>query len=352
MRRATILNLLAGLNNYMDKTQIISFIETQIKEGRITREELEVIAQGMPGSAAPVSAALSSEIKQKETTKDLSATFYSIGATIAIIGVTILVAQHWSEIGFGGRILVTLVLSFACYVAALVMKKPDQDKISQVLFVISASLAPLGAYVLLQQAGVRFEWATQIGVAGALTIIYAIALWISRKNILVLVATGFGTWLYYAALFDMLGNSYDNSYVLKWATMLLGLAYFFIAHAYQTLSKTNDSAERISIYDFLNGIATLSILGAGITVGGGFDVLYIALIFAAFYGSVFLKSRSMLMFGALFLMAHVIKLTYKYFIGSVSWPVALIVVGFLIIGVGYFTLYLSKKYFPAAPGKN
>ena len=95
---------------------------------------------------------------------------------------------------------------------------------------------------------------------------------------------------------------------------------------------------------FIYGFGTLAILGAGIFIGGVFDLILIALIFAVFYGSVYLKSRSMLIFGAIFLMAHIIKLTSKYFVGSVGWPVALIIVGFLVIGVGYMTFYLNKRF--------
>ena len=79
-------------------------------------------------------------------------------------------------------------------------------------------------------------------------------------------------------------------------------------------------------------------------MGGIFDLITIALIFAAFYGSIYLKSRSMLTLAALFLMGHIVQLTARYFVNSIGWPVALIAVGFLIIAIGYGTLYLNKKF--------
>lgn len=329
----------------MNKNQIISFIETQLKEGRITREDLMTIGTGAPeGSSAPM-APMSpmAAIKSEETSKNITTTFYGIGATIAVIGAVILIVQHWHDIGFGGRILVTLGISFVCYVGGLLLKGEEHSKLSQVLFTISAALAPIGVFVLLNESKVRYTWETQMMISGALTAIYGTALWISRRNILVLVTSGFATWLYYAVLFDMFGD-YHNSSILKWATMLLGVVYILVSYTYRSLSSIEDSYERESVYNFLTGVGTLAILGAGITIGGAFDVIYIGLLFAAFYASIFLKSRPMLGLGSLFLMAHVIKLTSKYFVGSVGWPVALIFVGFLIIGIGYFTYYLNKTY--------
>ena len=102
--------------------------------------------------------------------------------------------------------------------------------------------------------------------------------------------------------------------------------------------------EVLATQSVLYGLATIAILGAGIFIGGLFDLILVLLIFGAFYGSVYLRSGSMLILASLFLIAHTIKLTAEYFVNSVGWPVALICFGFVIIGVGYGTLYLNKTF--------
>ncbi len=94
----------------------------------------------------------------------------------------------------------------------------------------------------------------------------------------------------------------------------------------------------------MNGFGALSLLGFGITIGGFFDIFYILILFAGFYGSIYLKSRAMLLFSSLFLMAHMIKLTSRFFVDSLGWPISLIIIGFLIIGVGYGSYQVKKKY--------
>ncbi len=138
--------------------------------------------------------------------------------------------------------------------------------------------------------------------------------------------------------------------------MFLGVAYILIGYGYKKLAAhkaqisdgTEDEEQISSISNVLYGFGTLAILGAAISLGGIWDFILILLIFGAFYGSVLLKARMMLGLGALFLIAHVINLTSKYFLDSLGWPVALIFCGIAIIAIGYGTVRLNKKYFSQA----
>jgi hypothetical protein len=86
------------------------------------------------------------------------------------------------------------------------------------------------------------------------------------------------------------------------------------------------------------------ILGAGLSLGGFWDILYIGLVFGVILLSVYLKSRAFLIFGALFLMAYLIKITGEYFADTIGWPIALIFAGFAVIGVGFVAYYINKEY--------
>jgi hypothetical protein len=77
------------------------------------------------------------------------------------------------------------------------------------------------------------------------------------------------------------------------------------------------------------------------------DALYVPVIFAVLFLSVYLKSQAFLRVGSAFLMFYIIKISSKYFTDSLGWPLALVLAGFLLIGVGYFAHYLSNKYIKA-----
>jgi len=341
----------------MDKNQVISFIESQITAGKISKDDLLSIA-GSGSASASASSMVSSmpnpvivgvaPISNNDTSKGLIHVLYSIGAIIAVIGVCVLIVQHWQEIGFFGRMLVTIGISLATYIAALLFRDPENRTLSQVLFTISAGLAPAGAYILLDQASIKFDWSAQIGTALSLFVIYGVALFVNRLSILFLIAVAYATWAYYAVVMKLFSGNilYLIDYV-QWSSIFLGVSYIFIAYGYQTLWQSRDKKdanEKEAVKNVLYGVGTLAILGSAITMGGIFDLVIIALIFAAFYGSVYLKNHAMLLFGALFLMGHIVKLTSKYFVDSIGLPVVLIIVGFLIIGVGYATFYINKRF--------
>jgi hypothetical protein len=333
----------------MEKEQTLAFIQGQLATGKISKEDLMHLAgvNTTASQAAVVPASTPAEPVKEENSKRLIHTFYAIGAIIAIIGVTILVVDNWTGLGFAGRILVTLGLSLAAYVLGLMIRNPEQKILSQVMFVISAVLAPIGVLVLLDEAGLDFSLESQIASSVILTIIYGVALLISKRNILVIITVGFATWAYYALLLKVFSFGKFDGDLLQWATMLLGVAYLCLGYGYRMLwpsEDRQDNKDSRAVQNILYGLATVAILGGGIFVGGFFDLILIGLIFGAFYGSVYLRSRAMLTFGALFLMAHIIKLTSEYFIDSIGWPVALIAIGFLIIGIGYGTFYLNKKF--------
>src|SRR3989344_2251645 len=145
----------------MDKQQIISLIKSELDAGKISKDDLFNLAreenagtfQTIPGTSRVVS---SGAPPKADSSKNLIKTFYTIGAIIAIVGVGILLAQNWYEIGFIGRILVTLGISLATYIAGFLLRAPGQRIISQIMFVISAALAPLGSYVLLEETIIDF----------------------------------------------------------------------------------------------------------------------------------------------------------------------------------------------------
>lgn len=309
----------------MEKQEIISFIESQIAEGKISKQELF--------------SALSID-KKTETSKNLINIFYIIGAIIALVGIIILIVQNWSDIGLVGRILVTLGISLSTYVAGYLIKDEERHTLSQVLFTMSAFLAPVGTGVLLHEAKIEVTPLLVSAISLVWAVMYGSALWGTRKSILIIFTTAFATVSLYSLASELFSNLFYSNDLFKLLTIFVGVAYVLMAYS---LSEVG-SHERRSVKNILYGLGTIAILGVGISFGGFIDLLMIAVIFGAFYASVYIKSTVVLMLSALFLIAHIINITGEYFADSMNWAMVLIFVGFLIIGIGYATFYLNKKY--------
>jgi len=328
----------------MEKQQIISFIKEQILSGKISNSDLIGITNNGGGE---INSTEESKVPNNNS-RNLTNIFYVIGVAIAIIGVIILIAQNWDEIGFAGRILVTLGIGLVTYITALLIKGSEHRVLSQSMFTISAILSPMGIFVLLNEYNINIDININIILSIGLAIVYGFALYISKRNILSIFTIAFSTWAYYAfiaKIFDI-GYLYGTD-IIKWATMLIGLAYILIAYGYYSNNDIPDKAdkkEKVAIKNILYSLGTIAILGAGISVGGFFDIIFIAIIFAAFYASIFLKNSSMIIIAGIFLISHILKLTSKYFLDSIGWPIALIISGFIVMGVGYLTYYINKRF--------
>jgi len=318
----------------MDKQQLLSLIKEKAQEGTITLSEVK------------------EQFKKNEThlddtnadssTSKLSYVLYGIGALIALVGVLVLIVTYWEDIGFVGRIGVTLGIAFTTYISALCMKE-EHSVLSSVLLIVSAILAPIGIIVVLRNFNIEFNVQTQMWSSLALAIIFCTAYSYTKRNIAILLSLLFTGWTYYTlidTLFPVTGD------IAAWTTCIVGIAY--VSCAYLLKEKNIDTDINIfntqSIKNILYILGTSMTLGSLLTLGGIFDLIIILPLFCAFYLSLFIKSKIMLGLSALFLVIYIFKMTGIYFANSIGWPFALIIIGLLIIGIGYYSIYLSKKY--------
>jgi hypothetical protein len=92
-------------------------------------------------------------------------------------------------------------------------------------------------------------------------------------------------------------------------------------------------------------------LGGALALGGWsprvsvvWEAVFPLLAFGAIVLAIYLKSKSMLTFGTLFIMAYIMKITAEYFSDSLGWPLALVIAGFGLLASGYMTFYLHRAY--------
>lgn len=313
----------------MEKQQIINFIQEQISLGNITKDDLLGIGSDNK-----------SIVSKEDNSKNLINVLYSIGAIIILVGIATLIGQNWDLLNSFSRIFVTLGIALISYALAIVLRNHENDVLSQVMFTLSAVLAPVGTGVVLHEADVIVNSMIIFYCSFAWAIIFGYALWFTKKNILILITTIFGTIAVYALVSRLTENLISASDVFKWLTIFVGASYMlFGIHFQNSVDK-----QKKSIKSILYGLGTLAILGSFISYDGIFDLLMIGLVFGFFYLSIFLRSRIILILSAIFLIATIIEITVEYFANSLNWSLALIFAGILVIGTGYLTYYLNKRF--------
>jgi hypothetical protein len=61
------------------------------------------------------------------------------------------------------------------------------------------------------------------------------------------------------------------------------------------------------------------------------------------YAGVFLRNMQQLKLSVVFIMIYIAKITFEYFANSTNWPIVLLVVGLILILVGYLGIALVRK---------
>ncbi|TSC69580.1 MAG: hypothetical protein G01um101470_1033, partial [Parcubacteria group bacterium Gr01-1014_70] len=266
-----------------------------------------------------------------------------LGAAIAIIGIVIFVAQIWEDIGSAGRIAVTLGLGLllAAIGSTLLNQKPE-DAIGSIFHFIGGMLIPGGAMVTLSELKVDFVslWPVTI-TFGVIFAFYVLLNAIHKHSILTFFAIANGTAFTYLLVEAMVeGPFYRHDDLYAYLTMAIGASYLLLAHAF----RDGWNKHLVGALYFFGITGFLGAAFSRVFDSGPWQMLYFLIVLGGLFLSVYTRSRSILVMSTLFLIAHVSYITEEYFADSLGWPISLVILGFVFIGLGYASVTINKKY--------
>ena len=90
--------------------------------------------------------------------------------------------------------------------------------------------------------------------------------------------------------------------------------------------------------------SSLALQGYSPKVDIFWELIYPFLLVAVFTASIKLQSKVFLIMATIFTFGEILKLTSEYFSKSIGWPISLIVAGLVIMGIGYMSFELNKRF--------
>ena len=320
----------------MNKEQLLQELSQKINTGEISREEVT--------NRLSLETIELVEVKKEESHYfSITKMMYVLGAAIVVIGIVIFVSQIWNDIGSSGRTLVTLGLGFLlAAIGSMLLKSKPGDNIGSVFHFIGGMLVPGGALVTLFEFGVNpvSLWPVTI-VFGIIFIFYLLLNHVHKNAILTFFAIANGTvfvYLFIESIID--GPFYQHEDLFVYLTMVIGICYLLLGYAFR------DGWNK-KLVGLLYFVGITGLLGAAFTrvfSSGIWEILYFVLIVGALFLSVFVRNRSILVMSTIFLIAHVMYITAEYFAHSLGWPISLVILGFVFVGLGYASININKKY--------
>lgn len=337
----------------MSKADVLGGIRDLARAGLLDRDELLAAhAEGLAGHEvqAPKAPAAETPDLDARSRFNLGEILYFLGGGIVVFGIAVFLAQNWGSLNGIAKIAATLGAGTAAYVTAVILIADERtEKISSAFFLIAALVMPLGMYVTLDVGGIGVGYGLMSGIAALLLAIYLVSYFLFGKNVLLLFGIFFATCLFFSFTGFVLSvrSILESARLYEQLWLAVGLSYMLLAYSFE-------EGPRAPLSGFLYGAGVFAFLGAALLLTGWrphqsplWEAIFPFLTFAAMYLSVVLRNQKFLIFGTLFLMLYLVKITAQYFSNSLGWPLALVVSGFLLVAAGAVAIHLKRKYISA-----
>lgn len=257
-----------------------------------------------------------------------------IGAALVFGGLSLFIAMQWDAMPSAARVVITYGSGLAAFIMALVILKdaPQYRGAVTPLALASAGLMPAGMAVFLAEytRGNDTELAG-IVIFSILAAQFLIVFWSFRRTSLLF----FGYLFFVSALALWMRRMGTPDELL---TLVIGLSVLCVAWRV-------DASPYRAIAGFWYVIGGFGLLYATYDIMAGtiLDPAMIAVPLLLIFFSVQIRSRALLTVNTLGLLALLGYYTDEYFSDIIGWPLALMLLGGLLIGISVWALKLGQK---------
>lgn len=264
--------------------------------------------------------------------------FGYLGGIFIIAGLVVFTSMYWYAVGSAARVVITLGAGFVAYLVGLTMQSdPRYQPAATPLFLIAALLEPTGLFVMMIEYGHGGDPQLAVMFVCTVMVIQQGLTFRARPRGGLLFATlffataGLGTTLDWLRL--------DKGYI----GLVVGIVLLLLTYV---IGRTRHAA--ITPFWYFMGSAIFFTGLFNLLLDGMFSALLLLACSFMIYISTVVRSRTLLFTSTLATLGYIGYYSYRYFSHSLGWPVALIVMGFVLIGLGSLAMRLNRKYISAA----
>lgn len=278
-------------------------------------------------------------VQVEEKSSVLTRILSYVGGTLILSGLSVYLAMQWAHLDSLLRVALTLGPGLIAVVAAVVITTQERERghlIATPLFVLAALFEMTGLFVFLKEYGHGNDAVMgSLMVCATLAVQFVALFGAVRKPAPLLLGLIFAHFAF-AALFEKMGV--DGRYY----TLILALSGLMIA---TSLARTR-FAPITGLGFIFSGFSFTSSLFV-ILERTPFDMLLIGVAAGMVYASTLARSRSLLFVGVCSMLGYLGYYTDHYFKDVVGWPIALMVLGILMIVASSYAVRIGRRFTPA-----
>lgn len=319
--------------------QVLSDLSQLVKNGLVTQEQV----LGILGQTKQASGDLNQGLHQKISLQKI---LYYIGGFIVLLGIVVFIAQFWDSMNQITKAILTLGSAVSAYALGYYFFKVVKSlDFGHAFLVIAAALFPLGIGTTLDTIGIHATKVDGAAINSAILFLIFFTSYISiNADIFLPFSVMAGTVFYYTFTQYLFKNVAVMPHFFEYQTLVLGITFLSFGYYF---SKTERKFMTNLMYFFglIWILATALILqGFSPKVNIFWQLIYPFLLVFIFWGSIRLQNKTFLIMATIFTFAEIVKLTTEYFSKSIGWPISLITAGLVIMGIGYMSFELNKRF--------
>jgi hypothetical protein len=291
-------------------------------------------------TVAEVSEALEGgkEFKARRSGSILSRLFGYVGGIFVFVGLAIYVGMRWDDLNSIGRILLTLGTGFCAFVMALVCTTDQRfERASTPLFLVAALLQPTGIVVMLNEYSRGGDPAYGLlFMNSVMAVQQGCAFW-SRQRAVLALSTIIFTLGFFTIAFDLMHIGHD----------LIGVA---VGASLCCVGWSLDTSRHKSIAPLCYFFGAVIFLSAAYhwLRHSPIELLFLGLACGCIFLSTVARSRTLLLVGTLALIGYLGDFIAEHFAHNLNAPLLVMLIGFLLIGLGVVAVQINNKYIKEA----
>ncbi|MBL4803551.1 MAG: DUF2157 domain-containing protein [Alphaproteobacteria bacterium] len=297
-------------------------------------EQIAAIAKEHDLTLDEIGAKLTQDAVKDKSGKWLTRLLGYLGAAFIFGGLALFIGMVWDDLNSASRVIITYGPGITAFLLGFIVLKDERfERASTPLFLKSAVLLPTGMFVFLQEyaEGNDAQLAAMI-VFGILAVQFLVPFFVVRRTSLLF----FGFLFWNTSVGIMMDRAGIDGDMLG---ITLGLSIMAVAWA---IDKTVHRA----IAPFYYFIGSLGFLWSVFEVVEGIpviDLIFLPVTIVMMLVSTRMHSRTLLLVSTFALLGFLGYFTEEYFADVTGWPIALIIMGFMLIGVSAYAIRLGQN---------
>lgn len=306
----------------LNKDDALQDVVSAIRRHNISLDEIKQLLESNAGTTVKPSASV------------LSKLLAYIGGIFVFAGIGVFMSMYWDDFGSATRVIVTLGVGLVAFVMGLAcLHDKRYEKAATPLFIISSILQPMGILVMLNEYSSGGDARHGLIFMSLYMLIQQLpTFWVKRSTILAFSAIVFGSVLL-ANISDLLDIDHEL------VGTVVGISLLSIAYALQ-------QSRHLAIAPFWYFVGGVLLMWSAFewVEGGVLEIFYLGLAALMIFLSTHARSRTLLLVGTLSMLSYIGYFTAENFADTLGWPIALVILGVVLIGMSALALRINNKY--------